>query len=298
MATTQNRFGLSCAITTPMREGGDVDLPRLVAHARHVLAEGCDSVTLFGTTGEGAALGLPARTAMLGALAGAGIEPASRIYAGIAAASLHDSLEQAKVALGIGAKGLLVAPPFYFKGVSDEGLYAWFSQFFEKLGAAARNTILYHIPSVTAVDISVGLVERLKRAFPGIVIGVKDSSGSYANTEALLKAHGELAILVGDERQLAKAVRAGAQGTICGVANLVPGLLRPMVYDGTESPAVNTLVDEICSYPVLPAVKALVGHLHGDPGYGAMRPPLEALNEAQRQRLFAAFDTITRAKAA
>jgi 4-hydroxy-tetrahydrodipicolinate synthase len=298
MTTSQNRFGLSCAITTPMREGGDVDLPRLVAHARHVLAEGCDSVTLFGTTGEGAALGLPARTAMLGALAGAGIEPASRIYAGIAAASLHDSLEQAKVALGIGAKGLLLAPPFYFKGVSDEGLYAWFSQFFEKLGAAARNTILYHIPSVTAVDISVGLVERLKRAFPGIVIGVKDSSGSYANTEALLKAHGELAILVGDERQLAKAVRAGAQGTICGVANLVPGLLRPMVYDGTESPIVNTLVDEICSYPVLPAVKALVGHLHGDPGYGAMRPPLEALNEAQRQRLFAAFDTITRARAA
>lgn len=298
MATTQNRFGLSCAITTPMREGGDVDLPRLVAHARHVLAEGCDTVTLFGTTGEGAALGLPARTAMLGALAGAGIEPASRIYAGVAAASLHESLEQAKVALGIGAKGLLVAPPFYFKGVSDEGLYAWFSQFFEKLGAAARNTILYHIPSVTAVDISVGLVERLKRAFPGIVIGVKDSSGSYANTEALLKAHGELAILVGDERQLAKAVRAGAQGTICGVANLVPGLLRPMVYEGTESATVNTLVDEICSYPVLPAVKALVGHLHGDPGYGAMRPPLEALSEAQRQRLFAAFDTITRVKAA
>lgn len=298
MALDPNRFGLSCAITTPMQEGGAIDLPRLVAHARYVLAEGCDSVTLFGTTGEGAALGLPARTAMLGALAGAGIDPATQIYAGVAAASLHDAIEQAKVALGIGAKGLLVAPPFYFKGVSDEGLYAWFSQFFEKLGASARNTVLYHIPSVTAVDISVGLVERLKTAFPGIVIGVKDSSGSYANTEALLKAHGELAILVGDERQLARAVRAGAQGTICGVANLVPRLLRPMVYEGTESPQVNALVDEICSLPVLPAVKALVGHLHGDPGFGAMRPPLEALNEAQRQRLFAAFDAITRAKAA
>ncbi|GAU83234.1 dihydrodipicolinate synthase family protein [Bosea sp. BIWAKO-01] len=298
MAIDPNRFGLSCAITTPMREGGAVDLPRLVKHARHVLAEGCDSVTLFGTTGEGAALGLPARTAMLGALVGAGVDPGTQIYAGVAAASLHESIEQAKVALDIGAKGLLVAPPFYFKGVSDEGLFVWFSQFFEKLGPSARNTILYHIPSVTAVDISVGLVERLKKAFPGIVSGVKDSSGSYANTEALLKAHGELAILVGDERLLARAVRAGAQGSICGVANLVPGLLRPMVYEGTESPVVNALVDEVCSYPVLPAVKALVGHLHGDKGYCAMRPPLEALNEAQRQRLFAAFDTITRAKAA
>lgn len=298
MAIDQNRFGLSCAITTPMREGGDIDLPRLVKHARYVLAQGCDSVTLFGTTGEGAALGLPARTAMLGALVGAGIDPARQIYAGIAAASLHESIEQAKVALGIGAKGLLAAPPFYFKGVSDEGLYAWFSQFFEKLGPAARNTILYHIPSVTAVDISVGLVERLKRAFPGVVTGVKDSSGSYANTEALLQAHGELAILVGDERQLAKAVRNGAQGTICGVANLVPHLLRPMVYEGAESAVINRLVDEICSYPVLPAVKALVGHLHGDAGFGAMRPPLEALSEGERQRLFAAFDSITQAKAA
>jgi 4-hydroxy-tetrahydrodipicolinate synthase len=298
MAIDKNRFGLSCAITTPMREGGGIDLPRLVRHARHVLARGCDSVTLFGTTGEGAALGLPARTAMMGALIGAGIDPARQIYAGIAAASMHEAVEQAQLALDAGAKGLLVAPPFYFKGVSDDGLYAWFSQFFEKLGPAARNVVLYHIPSVTAVDISIGLVERLKTAFPGLVIGVKDSSGSYANTEALLKAHGELAILVGDERQLARAVRNGAQGTICGVSNLVPELVRPMVYEGKDSPVVNALVDEICSHPVLAAVKALTGHIHGDPGYGAMRAPLEALDEAARKRLFAAFDTITQAKAA
>ncbi len=298
MSIDPNRFGLSCAITTPMREGGGIDLPRLVKHARHVLAEGCDSVTLFGTTGEGAALGLAARGAMMGALIGAGIDPAKQIYAGIAASSLHEAVDQSRLALDAGAKGLLVAPPFYFKGVSDEGLYRWFSQYFEKLGSSVRNVILYHIPSVTAVDISVDLVQRLKTAFPGIVAGVKDSSGSYANTEALLKAHGELAILVGDERQLAKAVRNGAQGSICGVANLVPHLLRPMVYQGTDSPMVNALVDEICSHPVLPAVKALVGHLHGDAGYGAMRAPLEALDEATRQRLFAAFDRITMAKAA
>src|SRR5688572_30065330 len=121
-----NRFGLSCAITTPMREGGGIDLPRLVKHARHVLAEGCDSVTLFGTTGEGAALGLAARGAMMGALIGAGIDPARQIYAGIAASSLHEAVDQSRLALDAGAKGLLVAPPFYFKGVSDEGLYRWF----------------------------------------------------------------------------------------------------------------------------------------------------------------------------
>lgn len=298
MSIDPNRFGLSCAITTPMREGGAIDLPRLVRHARHVLAEGCDSVTLFGTTGEGAALGLPARGAMMGALIGAGIDPAKQIYAGIAAASLHEAIDQSRLALDAGARGLLVAPPFYFKGVSDDGLYRWFSQYFETLGSSVRNVILYHIPSVTAVAISVDLVQRLKTAFPGIVAGVKDSSGSYANTEALLKAHGELAILVGDERQLAKAVRNGAQGSICGVANLVPHLLRPMVYEGKDSPVVNALVDEICSHPVLASVKALVGHVHGDSGYGAMRAPLEPLDAGTRQRLFAAFDRITQAKAA
>jgi 4-hydroxy-tetrahydrodipicolinate synthase len=298
MAPDTTRFGLSCAITTPMREGGAIDLPRLVRHARHVLAQGCDSVTLFGTTGEGAALGLPARTAMMGALIGAGIDPGKQIYAGVAAASLHDSIDQARIALDAGARGLLVAPPFYFKGVSDEGLHAWFAQFLEKLGPSARNVILYHIPSLTAVNISVGLVQTLKTAFPGIITGVKDSSGDYATTEAFLKAHGELAILVGDERLLARAVRAGAQGTICGVANLVPHLLRPIVYEGADNPTVNALVDEICSHPVLPAVKALVGHLHRDPGYRAMRPPLEALDDGDAKRLFAAFDAITRAKAA
>ena len=298
MALDPNRFGLSCAITTPMREGGSVDLPRLVKHARHVLAQGCDSVTLYGTTGEGAALGLPARGAMMGALIGAGLDPAKQIYAGIAASSLNESVEQGRHALDAGARGLLVAPPFYFKGVSDEGLYRWFSQLFEKLGPATRNVILYHIPSVTAVPLSVALVGRLKQAYPGVVVGVKDSSGDYATTEAFLKAHGELAILVGDERQLAKAVRNGAQGTICGVANLVPHLLRPIVYEGKDDPTVNALVDEICAHPVLAAVKALVGHLHGDPGYGAMRPPLEALDEATRKRLFSAFDSIVQAKAA
>ncbi|KQU50972.1 dihydrodipicolinate synthase [Bosea sp. Leaf344] len=298
MALDPNRFGLSCAITTPMREGGAVDLPRLVHHARHVLANGCDSITLFGTTGEGAALGPQARIAMLGAVIGAGIDPARQVYAGVAASSLHEAVEQARQALHAGVKGLLVAPPFYFKGVGDDGLFQWFSQLFETVGPSMRNVILYHIPSVTAVPISIELVQRLKTAFPGVVTGIKDSSGDYASTEAFLEAHGELAILVGDERQLARAVRAGAEGSICGVANLVPHLLRPLVYEGTENAVVNTLVDEIVSYPVMAAVKALTGHVHRDDGYGAMRAPLQALEPAARARLFAAFDRITMARAA
>lgn len=298
MAIKPTRFGLSCAITTPMHEGGAVDLARLAHHARHVLDGGCDSITLFGTTGEGAALGLPARDRMVGAVLGAGIDPARQLYVGVAAASLHEALDQARMAYDVGARGLLVAPPFYFKGVSDDGLFAWFSQFITKLGASAKGIILYHIPSVTAVDISVALVDRLKKAFPGVIAGVKDSSCHWPTTEAFLKAHGELSILVGDERLLARAVREGGEGSICGLANLQPDWLRPLVYEGRDDPRVGQLVDVICSYPVLPAVKALVGHLHGDSGYGAMRAPLEPLGAADRARLFAAYDAIRAARAA
>ncbi len=298
MAIKASRFGLSCAITTPMREGGRIDCPRLVRHARHVLAEGCDTITLFGTTGEGAALGLPARERMFGAVMGAGIEPATQVYAGVAAASLHEAVAQAALAADCGARGLLVAPPFYFKDVGDEGLFRWFSQFITALGVRTRPIILYHIPSVTAVGLSVSLIGRLKAAFPGIVAGVKDSSCDWATTEALLAAHGELAILVGDERLLARAVREGAEGAICGLANLVPALLRPLVYEGIDNMVVNRLVDEIVKWPALAAVKALVGRLHDDPGYAAMRAPLLALGPADRTRLFAAIDAIMQARAA
>jgi 4-hydroxy-tetrahydrodipicolinate synthase len=298
MTQVQDRFGLSCALLTPMRPGGEVDLRRLAAHAGWALGQGCDSVTLFGTTGEGASLGTADRERMLGALIGAGLDPGRQMYAGVAAAALPEAIAQAREALDAGVRGLLVAPPFYFKGVAEEGLFAWFAAFVEALGPAARNIILYHIPSVTSVEVSVDLVQRLKTAFPGVIAGVKDSSCDFPTTQRLLEAHGELAILVGDERLLGRAVRIGAQGTICGVANLVPHLLRPIVYEGAESPAVNRLVDAICALPVLPAVKALAGHIHADPGYGPMRPPLVALGEADRKRLFAAYEAIMRAEAA
>ena len=298
MAIKTKRFGLSCAITTPMSEGGAVDLQRLAKHARHVLKEGCDSVPLFATTGEGAALGLPARDRMMGAVIGAGVDPATQLYAGIASASLHEALDQAKMATDCGCKGQLVAPPFYFKGVSDDGLFSWFSQFIEKQKGAARGIILYHIPSVTAVSISVDLVGRLKKAFPGIVVGVKDSSCDWPTQEAFLKAHGDLSILVGDERQLARSVREGGEGSICGMANMAAGLLRPLVYEGKDDPRVTAMVNAVCDYPVLAAVKALVGHIHNDPGYGAMRAPLEPLTATQRAALIAAFDNARGAKAA
>jgi 4-hydroxy-tetrahydrodipicolinate synthase len=287
----QNIFGLSAALITPFRADGSVDLPRLVHHARHVLAEGCDSITLFGTTGEGFSIGMQERASMLGAVTRGGVE-GEQLYAGVSATTVVDAVEQSRLALDFGARGLLLAPPYYFKQPDDEGLFTWFSNVIDGIGPAARGVILYHIPGQTAVPLSVDLVDRLKRAFPNVIAGVKDSSGDKATAEAFLAAHGELAILVGDERQLAAAMRKGAQGSICGLANIAPGLLRDVIHEAKDNPLIVPLVNLIVSYPVMPAVKALVAHIHGDDEYARMRAPLVDLPAPDRAALIRAYEAI------
>jgi 4-hydroxy-tetrahydrodipicolinate synthase len=285
-------FGLSAALVTPFGEDGNVDTARLVLHATKVLTEGCDSFTLFGTTGEGYGLSMKERETVLAAVKGSGIDMRDKVYAGVSAVSVDDAVSQAKLALDAGVRGLLFAPPFYLKGVEDEGLYAWFSRAIERIGPSARGIILYHIPGQTSVPISVGLVSRLKKAFPGTIIGVKDSSGRWEDAQAFLAAHGELAILIGDERMLARGVRAGAQGSICGLANMAPGLLRPVIHEGKDNDKVVKLVDMICRRPVLPTVKALTSHVRKDAGYARMRPPVTDLDPALARQAAAEFDAI------
>lgn len=297
MSQPGERFGLSAALTVPFRPDGHVDFPRLVAHARWCLAHGCRTVTAFGTTGEGAAFSLPEREQVLGAFAGAGIE-GRQLVGGIAASSAEEAVAQARLALDFGADALLLPPPFYFKGVGDDGLFAWFARVFEQLGAAARDVILYHIPSVTQVPLSVDLVGRLRAAFPEVIRGVKDSSGDWDYAQALLAAHRDLAILIGDERCLAAAVRLGGQGAISGIANIYPEAMLPMVRDGRENDLILRLVEALLAYPVIPAVKALVAHRSGDPTWLATRAPLQPLSPAQAKDLAAVAESLFTARAA
>jgi 4-hydroxy-tetrahydrodipicolinate synthase len=275
-----------------------VDARKLAAHVQWCLAEGCNSVTAFGTTGEGVSLGLPARRSVLEAIAATGVDARRHVLGGVAASSLHDALDQTAILLEADCRAILLAPPFYFKGVSDEGLYAWFSSYIEKLGAEARDVILYNIPSVTAVALSVDLITRLRQAFPQVIIGVKDSSGDWAYAQELLAAHSDIAILIGDERRLAQAVRIGAQGAISGMANICPDRLLPLIRDGQESEAIARVVDDILKYPVTPAVKALVAHRTGDESWLRVRAPLVALSAADARRVATAYDAAFSSKAA
>jgi 4-hydroxy-tetrahydrodipicolinate synthase len=293
-----DRFGLSVALSTPFAEDRSIDLPRLVAHGLQSLADGCARLTVFGTTGEGASLGLNERQRALGALVGAGVDPGMQLVVGVAAASVEDAIAQGRAGLMLGCPSFLVAPPFYFKNAGDDGLFDWFAAVLMGLGAKASNVILYHIPQVTAVGLSVELIDRLKKAFPAQVRGVKDSSGNWENTQALLEHHGDLHILIGDERLLARGMQLGASGTICGLANVAPDLMQGPV-NGIEEPRVAALIDLLLPFAVTAAVKALVGHRRNDPvAWSRMRAPLRSLGEAQCRTLFAAVDSIRLKQAA
>lgn len=283
------RFGLSCATITPFTAAGAVDDARLVAHLQRCLADGCTSYTLFGTTGEGPSVGQRARLrttehvlAKLGA---------DRALIGVIANAPEDAAEQANPLLDAGGRGVLLAPPSYFKGVPDDGVFAWFARAIEGM-RSPRGVFLYHIPQLTGVPLSVALIGRLKAAFPGIVAGVKDSAGDWPYTQHLLAMHGDLHILVGDERLLARAVRHGGSGAINGFSNFCARRLLPMIERGEESAAIATLVDIVLRYPVTPAIKAIVAHVARDPAFARAAPPLCDLAADDARTLVAAFERL------
>ncbi|MEO8486563.1 MAG: dihydrodipicolinate synthase family protein [Betaproteobacteria bacterium] len=278
-------------MVTPFARDGSVDLARLSAHARRCLDEGCSSVTLFGTTGEGASLGSGQRASMLEAVDDAGLDLAVQVLAGVAASSIEDAASQANQLYDAGGRGILLAPPFYFKGVDDEGVFRWLASVIERC-RSPREVVVYHIPQVTGVPLSSALVGRLKRAYPGVVTAVKDSSGDWSSTERLLADHPDLHILVGDERLLARAMRQGGSGAINGLSNFCAKAILSMVERGDEAPGIAELVDILLRHAVTPGVKVLVAHRFRDDGFLAVAPPLLPLAAAARAELAAAYDRL------
>lgn len=266
-------FGLSAALTTPFDASGRVDRAKIVAHAAHCLTQGCTSITLFGTTGEGSSVGADERGVILTALRAGGVAPEQIVYA-LADTSIDEAAAHARAAIDFGCRNVLLPPTFYFKNLSDDGLYDWYAGVFSALGSAGRDVILYNIPSVTAVTLPLSVILRLTAAFPATVTGVKDSGGDWAYSQALLEARGTLAVMIGDERHLAHGMRLGAEGAISGMANILAQRLITHTIAGRDDPAMVEMVEGVLRHPVTPAVKSLVAHVTGDDGWRRTRPPL------------------------
>jgi len=280
--------GVWCAVLTPFDAAGLPDSARLARHVRRILAAGVDGIALFGTTGEGQSLSLKERLEGLDALLAAGIAP-SRILAATGCASLPETIALTRHAVQANCAGALVLPPFFFKAVADEGVFASYARVIDGVGDARLPLYLYHIPQVSGVAISSSVIERLAIDYPGVLAGVKDSEGNLDHTRRLLSRFGDLAIFVGFEPHLPAALAAGGAGTICGIANLFPRLLRRL-YDNAltadhhdDLKRVESFIAALERYPLFAAFKALQAELADDDGWAALRPPLVALDSDARR---------------
>jgi len=283
-------FGISPALVTPFSQAG-VDVQRLSAHALDCLERGCRTATIFGTTGEGPSVGAVERERVAVALVESGL-PVARLVEGVIASSIEEAVYSTGQALRRGSHAVLLAPPFYFRPAPDDAVFAWYEAVFKALGRDLRDIILYHIPSMTGVALSPAVIQRLVKAFPGAIRGVKDSAGQVDATLSLIDAFPDLDILVGDETYLGRACAAGAAGSICGLANMAPEAAIALAERGEDDPRVVRLVREIISHPVVPMVKALVAHVRGDGAWAAVRPPLPTLDDRTTARAKSLLDEL------
>ncbi len=307
---SQPFHGVLVPVLTPFTPQGEPDAGRFVAFCRWLLDQGAGGLAIFGTTSEANSMSAGERMALLDRLIEAGI-PAAKLMPGTGACSTTEAAALARHAVGHGCGGVLMLPPFYYKPVADDGVFAFISGVVDKVAAPALKIFLYHIPPVAVVGYSLDLVGRLIRAYPETVVGLKDSSGDWSNTAALLDHFPGFAVFPGSEVFLLDGLRKGAVGCITASGNVnVPGIKK--VYDNWRTPQADALQAEITTvrktlqaYPMVPALKRVVAHFHDDPDWAAVRPPMVALDRAQSSALLADLARIgftlaerTRAKAA
>lgn len=288
---TSGRFaGVIPPVLTPFREDLSPACARFTAHARWLLDEGATGLAPFGTTGEANSLSVDERLVLLDALLGAGIDPAV-VMPGTGCCALSDSVKLTEAAVKAGCGGVLMLPPFYYKGVSEDGVFRSIAEVIERVGDARLNVYLYHIPPVAQVGFSLAVIERLITAYPDTVVGLKDSSGDWANTKAVIDAFPGFATFSGSEVFLLENLRAGGAGCITATGNVNAAAIRA-VYDRWQGADADGLQGDITAlritiqaFPMIPALKAILSAHLGDPDWSRTRPPLIDLTAEQAQAL-------------
>src|SRR5438445_2279304 len=218
--------GVLAPVVTPFKADLSPDGQRLIAHCKWLLSQNC-GLAPFGTTSEANSLTAEERATLLDSLVAAGINT-SRMMAGTGCCSITETVKLTAQAVKHGCAGVLMLPPFYYKGVSEEGLYRYFSEVVQRVGDARLKIYLYHIPPVAVVGMTTGLVERLLKAYPNAIAGMKDSSGDWNNTKTFLDAFNGFDVFVGSESFLLANMRNGGVGTISATANVNPGAIHKL----------------------------------------------------------------------
>lgn len=286
--------GVLSPVVTPFGKDLAPDAQRFVRHCKWLLANGCSGLAVFGTNSEANSMSVAEKLELLDALVAGGVPPAA-LMPGTGHCALSDSVAMTRRAVGIGCGGVLMLPPFYYKGVSDEGLFRNFAEVIERVGDPRLRLYLYHIPPVSQVPITLALIERLLKKYPGVVAGVKDSSGDWNNTKAMLDAFAKSGfdVFAGSEVFLLDTMRHGGKGCITATGNVNPGSID-QVYRKWQSVDADRLQAGITAtrkivqkVPMIPALKAIIAHFGNDPAWRTVRPPLTELERNQEEGLIA-----------
>jgi 4-hydroxy-tetrahydrodipicolinate synthase len=298
--------GVNAAVLTPMRPDLSVDLDAMAGQCRWLLANGCNGLGILGTTGEANSIGIAERLEIMEGMVERGI-PAAKLMPGVGTPAIPDTVLLTKRAAELGCPGVLALPPFFYKNPSEDGLVAYFDAVIQRLGGETK-IYLYHFPAQSAVPFTLSLVEKLLRKFPGVIKGIKDSSGDFANTKAYADHFAKYGFEVycGDDGALRDLLLAGGAGCITAAANVGCGT-SAIVYanagNATGEQAQVTLAQirkAVVSAPLIPGLKALTARRTGSSVWDTMRPPHMPLNGEAKAKLFAAFDAcgVTLTKAA
>lgn len=289
--------GLLVPVLTPFSPDLRPSTDAMVKHCRWLLRQGVDGLAVFGTTSEANSLNCEERMELLEALIQSGIS-GQHIMPGTGTCALTDSVRLTRHAVEQGCTGVLMLPPFYYKGVGDDGLYASFAEVIERTGDARLRIYLYHIPPVSGIPLSLELVGRLVKDYPSVVVGLKDSGGDFRNTASLLREFPDLTIFPGSETFLLEGLRHGGAGCITATGNVNPVNIRTLIErwqepDADELQQKLTRVRQVIqSYPMIPALKAIVADHDQAPDWLCVRPPLMSLDEERRKKLLGELEML------
>jgi 4-hydroxy-tetrahydrodipicolinate synthase len=292
--------GVLAPVVTPFGADLSPDKERFIGHCQWLLSQTC-GLAVFGTTSEANSLAAEERSMLLDELVAAGIDR-SRMMVGTGCCSLTETVRLTAQAVKHGCAGVLMLPPFYYKGVSEEGLYRYFSEVVQRVGDNRLRIYLYHIPPVAMVGITTRLVERLLKFYPDAIAGMKDSSGDWNNTKIFLDAFAKsgFAVFAGSESFLLANMRNGGAGTISATANVNPAAIHQLYAEWENAGAddqqakLNVVRDAFGKkYPLISALKQGIALCANDPAWAKVRPPLVELAPEQARTLAADLETIS-----
>jgi 4-hydroxy-tetrahydrodipicolinate synthase len=290
---TKSLSGVIAAIATPIDEGGAPGLKRAVNLARYLLDNGCDGLNVLGTTGEATSFSVDERKGVMDAYKANGL-PMHRLMVGTGAASVTDAVALTRHAADLGFGGALVLPPFYYKGVPNDGLAAYIETLVKATDQKPIPIYLYHFPAMSGLPWHVALIRRLLDSFSSRIAGLKDSSGDMAYARSAAAIAKNFAVFPSTEACLLEARRGDFAGCISATANLNADLCARAWSEGDTTAldaavAIRKLFD---GKPLVPGVKALLAHIHGDAGLSRVRPPLAPFSAADRASVIAGHDAV------